>query len=197
MSWTLISPINDINLTTYIRYHGNVIVNDTRGPSSFVSYLTYHIHTYFSVTISSNDQVQFTITSQKWLMLQRGWIKFVFCQKTLLKTFAKSQSSQALNLMPTISTMCAFSYVAFGWESPVTNSQISSKWQPEKSALPTLSKYKSLANTIKRHLDFLPNDDSYNIQLKSLQRWNLWSKRMEQGKYKIGQLNVRFLEGAK
>ena len=31
-----------------------------------------------------------------------------------------------------------------------------------------LSKYKSLANTIKRHLDFLPNDDSYNIHLKSL-----------------------------
>ena len=44
----------------------------------------------------------------------------------------------------------------FGWESPVTNSQISSKWQPKKSALPTLSIYKSLANTIKRHLDFLP-----------------------------------------
>ena len=50
----------------------------------------------------------------------------------------------------------------------MTNSQISSKWQPDKSALPTLSKYKNLANTIKRHLDFLPNDDSYNIQLKSL-----------------------------
>ena len=32
----------------------------------------------------------------------------------------------------------------------------------------TLSKYKSLANTIKRHLHFLPNDDSYNIHLKSL-----------------------------
>ena len=56
----------------------------------------------------------------------------------------------------------------FGWESPVTNRQISSKWQPEKSALPTLSRYKSLANTIKRHLCFLPNDDSYNIHLKSL-----------------------------
>ena len=50
----------------------------------------------------------------------------------------------------------------------MTNSQISSKWQPEKSALPTLSKYKSLANTIKRHLHFLPNDDSYNLNLKSL-----------------------------
>ena len=50
----------------------------------------------------------------------------------------------------------------------MTNSQISSKWQPEKSALPTLSKYKSLANTIKRHLHFLPNDDTYNIHLKSL-----------------------------
>ena len=50
----------------------------------------------------------------------------------------------------------------------MTNSQISSKWQPEKSALPTLSKYKSLANTIKRHLHFLPNDDSNNIHLKSL-----------------------------
>ena len=49
----------------------------------------------------------------------------------------------------------------------MTNSQISSKWQPEKSALPTLSLL-SLANTIKRHLDFLPNDDSYNIHLKSL-----------------------------
>ena len=57
----------------------------------------------------------------------------------------------------------------FGWESLVTNSQISSKWQPEKSTLPTLSKYKSLANTIKRHFKrFLPNDDSYNIHLKSL-----------------------------
>ena len=56
----------------------------------------------------------------------------------------------------------------FGWESPVTNNQISSKWQPEKSALPTPSKYNSLANTIKRHLHFLPNDDSYNIHLKSL-----------------------------
>ena len=56
-----------------------------------------------------------------------------------------------------------------------------SKWQPEKSTLPTLSKYKSLANTIKRHLDFLPNDDSYNYTLEithyKLQRWNLWSKR--------------------
>ena len=31
--------------------------------------------------------------------------------------------------------------------------------------LPTLSKYKSLANTIKRHLDFRPNDDTYNIHL--------------------------------
>ena len=60
--------------------------------------------------------------------------------------------------MPTISTRCAFSY----------NSQISSKWQSEKSALPTLSKYKSLGNTIKRHLHFLPNDDSYKIHLKSL-----------------------------
>ena len=35
----------------------------------------------------------------------------------------------------------------------------------EESALPTLSKYKSLANTIKRHLDFLPYDDTYNIHL--------------------------------
>ena len=50
----------------------------------------------------------------------------------------------------------------------MTNSQITSKWQPENSALPNLSKYKILANTIKRHLDFLPNDDFYNIHLKSL-----------------------------
>ena len=33
---------------------------------------------------------------------------------------------------------------------------------------PTLSNYKSLANTTKRHLHFLPNDDYYNIHLKSL-----------------------------
>ena len=59
----------------------------------------------------------------------------------------------------------------------MTNSQISSKWQPEKLALPTISKYKSLANIIKRHLDFLPNDDSYNIQLKSL----IVSSRVERG----------------
>ena len=73
----------------------------------------------------------------------------------------------------------------FGWESPMTNSQISSKWQPEKLALPTL--YKSLANTIKRHLHFLPNDDSYNIQLKSLivssRGWNFWSCLTQQQSY--------------
>ena len=62
----------------------------------------------------------------------------------------------------------AFLMLPFRWKSPVTNRQISTKWQPEKSALPTLSKYKSLLNTIKRHLQFLPNDDSYNIHLKSL-----------------------------
>ena len=70
--------------------------------------------------------------------------------------------------MPTISTRCAFSYIAIWMRKPCDNSQISSKWQPEKSTLPTLSKYKSLANSIKRHLDFLPYDDSYNIHLKSL-----------------------------
>ena len=87
---------------------------------------------------------------------------------TLSQLITSSQISQALNLMPTISTRCAFSYIANWMRKPVTNSQISSKWQPEKSALPTLSKYNRLANTIKRHLDFLPNDDSYNIHLKSL-----------------------------
>ena len=40
---------------------------------------------------------------------------------------------------------------------------------------PSLSKYKGLANTIKRHLHFLPNDDSYNLHLKSLIAPDLWS----------------------
>ena len=43
--------------------------------------------------------------SQKWLMLQRGWIKFVFCQKRC-------------NLMPTSSTRCGFSYIAIWMRKP-------------------------------------------------------------------------------
>ena len=106
-------------------------------------------------------------------MLQRGWIKLFWgrCRDFSLKRLPKPLPQLITcspSLMPTISTRCAFSYIAIWMRSPVTNSQISSKWQPEKSALPTLYKYKSLAFTIKRHLDFLPNDDSYNIQLKSL-----------------------------
>ena len=119
-------------------------------------------------------------------MLQRGWIKlfwgrcrdFVVCQKWffvkndcfLLKRLPKLLLQLIISspsLMPTISARCAF-YIAI-WMRKLRDKQPnSSKWQPEKSALPTLSKYKSLANTTKRHLDFLPNDGSYNIQLKSL-----------------------------
>ena len=94
-------------------------------------------------------------TSQKWLMLQRGWIKF-FLAKNI-----------ALNLMPTISTRCAFSYIAIWMRKPHDKYPNLLQMAPEKSTLPILSKNKSLANTIET-FRFPPNDDSYNLHLKSL-----------------------------
>ena len=76
-------------------------------------------------------------TSQKWLMLQRGWIK-IFCKKTTvccqnvcqvkmrnyfkIMTHHSSTLSQLItsspSLMPKISTRCAFSYIAIWMRKP-------------------------------------------------------------------------------
>ena len=61
--------------------------------------------------------------SQKWLMLQRGWIKLFwgrfrdFLLKRLPKPLPKLITSSP-SLMPTISTRCAFSYIAIWMRKP-------------------------------------------------------------------------------
>ena len=62
-------------------------------------------------------------TSQKWLMLQRGWIKLFWgrCRDFSLKRLPKPLPhliTSSPSLMPTISTRCAFSYIAIWMRKP-------------------------------------------------------------------------------